>query len=86
MKRDYGERMVGMTICKTTSESRDRLLEGRNARTSESKLSFTITYYPVLQNVRKSIKKTKVFPEIPILGFQNGKSLNFYLVRAAYYK
>ena len=60
MKRDYGEKMVGMKILKTKGESRDRLLEGRNARTSESKLSFTITYYPVLQNVRRVLEELQI--------------------------
>ena len=61
---------------------------------SESELTFDITYYPSFQNVRNISEELriwlasdkehkKVFPEVPIVGFQNGKSLKDYLVRAA---
>ena len=57
-------------------------------------LIFNITYYPAFQNVRSILEELqillapdkehkKVFPEVPIVGFRNGKSLKEYLVRAA---
>ena len=93
MERGYSERMVRMQILKARGESRDGLLEWGNTRTSESKLTFNITYYPAFENFRSILeelqillaadkKQKKVFPEVPIVGFRNGKSLKDYLVRA----
>ena len=50
--RGYSERMFKMQILKARGGSRDTLLEEGNTRTSESKLTFNITYYPTFQNVR----------------------------------
>ena len=52
-----------------------------------------ITYYPVFQNIRNILQELhlllapdkehkKVFPNVPVVGFRNGKSLKDYLVRA----
>ena len=60
---------------------------------SEKKLTFNITYYPAFQNVRNIIEKLhmlftpnkehkKAFPDVPLVGFRNGKSLKNYLVTA----
>ena len=60
---------------------------------SEIKLTFNVTYYPALQNIGNIMKALyilltpndehkKVFPNVPVLGFQNGKSLKNHLVRA----
>ena len=60
---------------------------------SEKKLTFSITYYPVFRNVRSIMEELhilltpnkehkKVFPDVPVVGFRNGKSLKNYLVRA----
>ena len=97
MERGYSERMVRMQILKARGESRDSLLERGNTKTSDSKLTFNITYYPAFQNVRSILEELqillapdkehkKVFPEVPIVGFRNGKSLKDYLVRAALLK
>ena len=54
---------------------------------------FNITYYPVFQNIRNALqelhlllapdkKHKKVFSDVPVVGFCNGKSLKYYLVRA----
>ena len=86
--------MVRTQILKARGESRDSLLERENTRTSESKLTFNITYYPAFQNVRSMLEElrillapdkehNKVFLEVPIVGFRNGKSLKDYLVRAS---
>ena len=94
MERGYSERMVRMQILKARGESRDSLLERGNTKTSDSKLTFNITYYPAFQNVRSMLeelqillapdkehkKVRKFFPEVPIVGFRNGKSLKDYLV------
>ena len=90
MEIDYGETMVRKQILKARSESWNSLLERGYARTSESKLTFNITYYPAFQNVRSILDELqillapdkehkKVLPEISMVGFQNGKRLKDYL-------
>ena len=97
MERDYSEKMVRTQILKARGESREIPLERGNTRTSESKLTFNITYYPAFQNVRSILEKLqilpapdkehkKVFPEVPIVRFRNGKSFKDHLVRAALLK
>ena len=44
--------MIRMQILKPRGESRNSLLERWNTRTSESKFTFNITYYPAFQNTR----------------------------------
>ena len=94
MERGYSEKMVRMQILKARGESRDNLLERGNTKTSDSKLTFNIPYYPEFQNVRSILEELQillapdkqhknVFTEVPIVGFRNGKSLKDYLVRAA---
>ena len=93
MKRGNSERIVKTRILKARDESRGSLLERRSTRTSESKLTFNITYYPAFQNVRSIFEKLqlllvpdkehKVFPEVSIIVFRNGKSLKALFVRAA---
>ena len=93
MERDYSEGMVRMQILKARGNSRDSFLERGNTRASESKLIFSITYYPAFQNVRNILEELqillapdkehkKVFPEVPIVGFRNGNIIKDYLVRA----
>ena len=59
----------------------------------QKKLAFNITYYQVFQNVRNILQELnilltpdqehkKVFQDIPAVGFRNGKSLKYHLVRA----
>ena len=78
--------MVRNQILKAREKSRESLLENVISRSSELKLTFNLTYYPVFQNVRKILEELhillapdkehmKVFPDIPVVGFKNGKSL-----------
>ena len=80
MKRGYIERMVRAQILKARGESRDSLLEQENTKTSESKLTFNITYYPAFQNVRSILEELQIllapdkehkkgFLEVPIVRF-----------------
>ena len=57
------------------------------------KLTFNITYYPAFRNVRSIMEEQhilitpdkehkKVFPDVSVVGFRNGKSLKDDLVRA----
>ena len=64
---------------------------------SEQKLTFNITYYSAFQNVRAIMEELnilltpnkehkKVVPNVPVIGFCNGKSLKDFLVRATLLK
>ena len=59
----------------------------------EKKVTFNINYYPAFQNVRRIMEQLhisltankehgKVFLDVPVVGFQYGKGLKDYLVRA----
>ena len=52
MEKGYSERMASMQILEARVQSRDRLFERGNTRTSESKLTFNIAYCRAFQNVR----------------------------------
>ena len=60
MERGYSERMVRTQILKARGESRDSLLERGNTKTSDSKLTFNITYYPAFQNVRSILEELQI--------------------------
>ena len=91
MERGCNGKMIRKQILRARELSRKDLLEREKAETSEPKLTFDITYYPVFQNIR-NIKRTpdkehkKVFLIVPIVGVRNGKSLKDYLVRTALLK
>ena len=55
---------------------------------------FNITYYPAFQNTKTNLgelqillvphnEHQKVFPNVPAVGFRNGKSLKDHLVKAS---
>ena len=52
--------MVRVQILKAIDESRDSLLEQENTRTSESKLTFNMLYYPTFQNVRSMFQEFQI--------------------------
>ena len=94
MERGYNGKMIRKQILRAREHSRKDLLEREKAETSEPRLMFNITYYPVFQNIRNILQELhlllapdkehkKVFPDVPVVGFRNGKSLKDYLVRAA---
>ena len=71
-------------------------MKEKKTETSEPKLTFNITYYPVFQSIRNILQELhlllvpdkehkKVFPSVPVTGFYN-KSFKDYLVRADLYK
>ena len=91
MERGYSERMFRTQIPKQeVNLKRDSLLEFLNKGILEL---FKITYYPTFQSARTILEELqvllapdqdnkKVFPEVPMVGFRNGKSLKKYLMRA----
>ena len=86
--------MIRKQILRARDRSREDLLEREKTETSEPKLTFNITYYPVLQNIRNKLQELhlllppneehkKVFPNVPVKGFCNDKNLIDYLGIAA---
>ena len=85
--------MVRKQVLPVREHSRESLLEKVKSESNQEKLIFNITYYPVFQNVRNIFQELhilltpdqehkKVFQDIPVVGFRNGKSLKDHLVRA----
>ena len=93
MERGNNEKLIRKQIFSAREHSRDDHLEEEKQQMSEKKLTFNITYYPAFQNVRSIMDELhillthnkehkKVFPDVLVVGFLNGKSLKDYLVRA----
>ena len=93
MERGYIGKMIRKQVFRAREHSRKDLLEREKAATSEPKLTFNTNYYPVFQNNRNILEElhlllvpdeehTKEFPNVPVVGFRNGKNLKDYLVRA----
>ena len=92
MERGYNGKMIRQQILRAREHSRKDLLKKEKTETSKPKLTFNITYYPVFQNIRNTLQELhlllapdkehkKVFPDVAVVGFLNGKSLKDYLVR-----
>ena len=93
MERRYNEKMIREQILKARKHSRNDLLEKEKQQMSEKKLTFNITHYPVFRNFRSIMEELhilltpnkenkKVFPDVPVVGFRNGRSLKDYLAKA----
>ena len=92
MERGYNEKMIRKQILSGQEYSTNDLLEKEKQQMPEKKLTFNIAYYPAFQNVRKIMEELrllltlnkehrKVFPDMPVVGFRNGKRLKDYLVK-----
>ena len=70
MERGYNGKMIRQQILKAREHSR-KDLEREKAETSEPRLTFNITYYPIFQNIRNILQELhkKVFPDVPVVGF-----------------
>ena len=86
MERGYNGKMIRKQMLRDREHSRKDLLEREKAETSEPNLTFNITYYPVFQNIKNILQEIhlllapdkehkKVFPNVPVAGFRNGKGL-----------
>ena len=81
-------------ILPSTKIPRNELLDKEKSQGNDSKLTFSVTYYPVFRHLKNQLKELlhvilacdeahkKVFPEVPIIGFKNNKNLKSHLVRA----
>ena len=94
LERGYNQKMVRDQILRARKKSRDNILDNAFPKKTEEKLTFNITYYPVFRNVKNILEELhilltpnkehkRVFPNVPVVGFRNGKSLKDHLVRAA---
>ena len=86
--------IIGSRAKLLKSQFRKDLLKREKTETSKPKFTFNITYYPVFQNIGSILQELyllfapdkelkKVFRNVPVVGFRNGKSFKDYLVRAA---
>ena len=93
MERAYNEKMIRKQILTAREHSINDLSEKEKQQMSEEKLTFKINYYPAFQNVSSTMEELhilstpnkehkKLFPDVPVVGFRNGKRLKDYLVRA----
>ena len=85
--------MVRNQILRAHDHFTNDLLEREKQKMSQQKLIFTITYYPAFQDLSAIMEELrillthnkehkKVFPNVLLIGFLNGKSLKDFLVRA----
>ena len=80
--------MIRKQILRAREYSRKDLLEREKAETSQPKLK--LNSFQNIRNILQELhlllapdkKHKKVFPNVPVVGFRNGKSLKDYLVRA----
>ena len=81
LEKGYSEKMVRKQVLWAREHSRGSLLEKVKSESSQDKLTFNITYYPIFQNVRNILQELhilltpdkehkKVFQDIPIVGFR----------------
>ena len=93
IERGYSEREVREQVLRARSFSRDSLLDKESTRDEQNKITFNLTYYPALQNVKKilaelhllltpDVAHKTVFTNVPTIGFKNDRSLKDHLVRA----
>ena len=89
--------MIRKQVFRAREHSRESLLEKVKSESDQKKLTFDITCCPVFQNARNILQELhilltpdqeykKVFQDIPIVGFRNGKSLKDHLVERSYQK
>ena len=85
MERGHNEKMIRSQILRAREHSRKDFLEREKPQMPEQKLTFNITYYPAFQNVSTVMEELhilltpnkehkKVFPNVPVVGFRNGRS------------
>ena len=93
-KKRLHQKQTRKQTLNTEKHSRNDLLEKKRQEIPEKKLKFNITSCAVFQNVVMSIMEElhilltpkkehkKVFPDVPVAGFWNDKSLKDYVIRA----
>ena len=78
MERGYNGKMIRKQILRAQDHSRKDLLKKEKAKTSEPRLTFNISYYAVLKNIRNILQEIhlllvpdkehkKVFPDVRVM-------------------
>ena len=91
--RGYSDRLVRQQVLKARKFKRSDLFDERPKERGESKLTLNITYHPAYVRLRKVLshihlllthneEHRNVFPNVPVVGFKRGKSLQDILVNA----
>ena len=91
--RGCNEKLVRQQVLKTRKYRRTELLYNQREEVHKNKLVFNITYYSIFSNLKNILSKiylpltpdreySKVFENVPVIGFKKGKSLKDILVRA----
>lgn len=85
------QKMIQKQLLRVREHSRKDLLEKEKQQMSKQKLTFNINFHRAFQNIRSIMEELhilltpneehKVFPDVLVVGFWNGKSLKDYLVR-----
>ena len=86
IERNYSQREIRKQILRARGFSRDTLLDRENTREEQNKITFNLTYYPVLQNLLKfltelhllltpDVAHKAVFTNVPIIGSKHDRSL-----------
>ena len=92
-KRGYNEKMVRGEVLRARAFSRYDLLNKPPRVKKDNLLTFNISYYPQFRKVKDILKEIhilltpneehkKVFPDVPLVGFKNNKSLKGLLVNS----
>ena len=78
LKRGYSSKLARKEILRARKISRNELLDKEKSQGNVSKLTFSVTYYPVFRHLKSQLKELhvilacdedhkKVFPEVPII-------------------
>ena len=93
MARGYSAKLVREQVLKGRKFSRNELLDREKREKDKTPITFNVTYHPAFSKMKSILsdihllltpdsEHRKVFEDIPLVGFKNGKSLKNYLVRA----
>ena len=92
IERGNSEQEVGKQILRARGFSRDSLLDRKNTREEQNKITSNLTYYTVFQNAKKILPELHLLltpdvahkaasTNVPIIGFKNERSLKDQLVQ-----
>ena len=94
LERGCISKLVRKEIFRGGKTPRNELPDKETSQGNDNKLTYNVTYYPLLRHLKSQLKELRVilacdedhkkaFPEVPIIGFKNNKNLKSRLVRAA---
>ena len=88
IERGHNTKLVHQQVLRGRKFSRDSLLRKKSSKqnSEETKLTFNLTYYPIFSRLKNILSELHillapdeshkaVFPDLPVVGFKNNKSL-----------